>query len=518
MVGLRAARANDWATVNACARDILRQDSSAPDGWFLQGLVSKAAGLTDQAIDAFATVLELDHTRYDAAIELAWQYWAAARPGKAWELLRDYRAALANSPIYLELAARTYSRLGLHKDAYAMLLRASQLQPNIGRFQEQLAASAVILGKIDEARQIYQSLLAAYPHHQRNHFELSRLQRATDDSHIRQMKETLAATDLPAERNIFLHYAIAKELEDLEDWDEAFHHYKLAGDAAHRAAHDAGYRVSQDLAVIDKIMEVCTIDWLGAAGASDAPDLLQRTPVFVVGLPRTGTTLVERILSSHSRVESVDETTYLPLAIRQAGGRQGGGAIDPEIIEVAAKAEPELIARSYLGLLEYRLGSSPLFIEKLPENILYLGYIARSFPRAKIVHLQRHPMDACFAMYKQSYFRFAYSLDDIGQYYLAYHRLSRYWDELLKDRIIKVQYEELVNDLEQQSSILLEMLDLEFEPACVDFHLNRQTSATASAAQVREKAHTRSVNKWRNWERQLQPLRRTLEDAGICVD
>jgi hypothetical protein len=311
---------------------------------------------------------------------------------------------------------------------------------------------------------------------------------------------------------------LAKELEDLEEWEEAFNYYRMAGDAARRVAHEAGYRVSQDVAVIDKIIEVCTGNWLNSSGVSDLPDLADKTPVFIVGLPRTGTTLVERILSAHSRVESVDETTYLPLAIRQAGGRQGGGAIDPGIIEAAAQAEPALIARSYLDLLEYRLGSSPFFIEKLPENILYLGYIARSFPRARIVHLQRHPMDACFAMYKQSYFRFAYSLDDIGQYYLAYHRLSRHWDGLLKDRIIRVRYEELVSDLEHQSRTLLERLGLEFEPACVDFHLNRRTSATASAAQVRETAHTRSVNKWRHWERQLQPLRRTLEEAGIRVD
>ena len=127
-------------------------------------------------------------------------------------------------------------------------------------------------------------------------------------------------------------------------------------------------------------------------------------------------------------------------------------------------------------------------------------------------------MDACFAMYKQSFFRFAYTLDDIAEYYLAYDRLHRHWADVLGDRVIEVEYEELVSDQEQQTRRILESLGLEFEPACLDFHLNQAPTATASAVQVREKAHTRSVGKWRNWENQLRPLRERLENAGIEID
>jgi hypothetical protein len=158
-----------------------------------------------------------------------------------------------------------------------------------------------------------------------------------------------------------------------------------------------------------------------------------------------------------------------------------------------------------------------MFIDKLPDNFLYLGFIAKAFPHAHIIHLRRNPMDACFAMYKQSFFSFAYTLEDLGKYYSAYDRLRRHWGEALKDRVIEVEYESLVADPEGQTRALLDRLGLDFEQACIDFHLNKTPSATASAAQVREKAHTRSVKKWEKFERQLQPLKDYLDEAGIST-
>jgi len=165
--------------------------------------------------------------------------------------------------------------------------------------------------------------------------------------------------------------------------------------------------------------------------------------------------------------------------------------------------------------VRYRLTGKPLFIYKYPLNFLYLGFIARSFPQARIVHLRRHPMDACFAMYKQSFFRFAYTLEDLASYYIAYDRLSGHWRQRLGGRIIEVEYEKLVSDPDAQIRALLDRLGLDFEQACLDFHLNTAPSATASAVQVREKAHTRSVARWKEFEEQLRPLRDRLEDAGI---
>jgi len=246
-----------------------------------------------------------------------------------------------------------------------------------------------------------------------------------------------------------------------------------------------------------------------------------KTPIFIVGLPRTGTTLTERIVSSHSQVESVGETMFLQMVLRRESGVQSIENMNPAMIEAIAQKDMQLIAKAYVDELSYRLGDEPMFIDKLPFNFLFLGMIARAWPEARIIHLGRNPMDSCFSMYKQVFtwaYKFSYSLEWLGQYYMAYDRMRNHWRKLLGDRMIEVEYESLVTDPEGQTRILLDKLGLEFEQACLNFDKNRAPSATASSVQVREKAHSRSVNKWTQFSRQLQPLREHLESAGIRIE
>ncbi len=513
----RAARAKNWTLVRDCTREILKQDKRSSEGWFLTGLLENAAGQRQKAVAAFSRSIQYDPRRYDSAVELASLCQAFLHHREALSLLKKYEPGLAKNPWYLDMAAGVYARLGLHDKAWPLYLRANELQPDIDRFQANLAACAVKVGKIDQARSLYKGLLARHPHHQRNHYELSRLATTRDSAHVEQMKQVLQDTGLPPAKNIFLYYAIAKELEDLQQWDEAFEFYQRGGEAAAAEARASGYDVGSDIALIDRIIEVCDPAWLADSPAKTGPGRPDKTPIFIVGLPRTGTTLTERIVSSHSHVESADETFFLQIAIRRASGVAGKEEMSPDIIGAAAKKDIGVIARGYMDAVAYKLGGWPFFIDKYPYNYLYLGFIAKAWPQARIVHLRRNPMDACFAMYKQSYFRQAYTLDDLGNYYAAYDRLSRHWREILGERLIEVDYENLVSDLDGQTRTMLQKLGLEFEPACLDFHLNKTPSATASAAQVREKAHTRSVDKWKNWESQLKPLKDHLENAGIVT-
>jgi hypothetical protein len=278
------------------------------------------------------------------------------------------------------------------------------------------------------------------------------------------------------------------------------------------------YDVETDVALIDKIIEVCTSGWLAEGDKKAASVKSQKTPIFIVGLPRSGTTLTERIVSSHSKVESADESFFMQLQIRRVSGIHGNVNMSPEIIGAAAKKDIGLIARGYLAAVDYRLTDRPIFIDKLPENFLYLGFIAKAFPDARFIHLKRNPMDSCFAMYKQSFFKFAYTLESLGKYYVAYDRLRHHWEEVLKDRLIEVEYESLVADQDNQIRSLLDKLGLDFEQACLDFDQNEAPSATASSVQVREKAHTRSVGRWKKFAVELQPLKDHLTDAGISVD
>lgn len=511
----RAVQAGDWATVDANARQIVKWYKKSPEGFFLVGLVEKASNRTNKAEAAFRKAISLDAGRYDAAIELANQYLVLLRHDDALSLLKRYVSRLGNSPVYLDMAANIYSRLGLHARAWPLYQKANELQPGIEQFQTNLAACAVYLGQIKEAKAIFQRLLERHPNHQRNHYQLSRLERAKDPSHVEQMQKILDMTRFPAAQNIFMYYAIGKELEDLERWQEAFHYYKLAGDAV---ASVANYDVGTDVELIDSIIKVCNSDWLATDNRKAGHGKLQKSPIFIVGLPRTGTTLTERIVSSHSQVESADESFFMQLLIRRVSGVQGRESMSPAIIEAAAKKKIGLIANGYMDAVDYRLTDRPYFIDKLPENFLYLGFIAKAYPHAHIIHLRRNPMDSCFAMFKQSFFKYAYTLESLGKYYVAYNRLCNHWKKVLQDRVIEVEYESLVSDPETQIRSLLDKLGLDFEQSCLDFDQNKAPSATASAVQVREKAHTRSVGKWKNFADELQPLKDHLSGAGISVD
>lgn len=513
---VRAARQamaqRDWRTVQDCAAAILKRDAAAAEGYFLLGCAAKAAQRPKQAVEAFERALSLAPARYDAAIELASQYSLARRNGDVARLLREYAPALDNSPLYLDMAGTVYTEIGMPEMAWPLYQKACTLQPEISLFQANRAACAVYMGEMEIAREIFTALLAENPAHQRNHYQLSRLARARDSAHIEQMEAILRDTRLPPERNIFLYYALGKEYEDLERWEEAFAYYKRGGDAATAIA---GYDVADDIAIVDTIIEVCNAEWLAATTARPSAE---KKPLFVVGLPRTGTTLTERILASHSQVETVGETEFVQMVLRRGSAIESTQKMNPDIIRAAARLPAPALADAYLDAVRYRLHDAPLFIDKLPFNVLYLGFIARAWPQQPIVLLRRNPMDACFSMYKQVFtwaYKYSYDFDNLARYYAAYDRLCRHWQELLGDRLVEIRYEDLVSDQEAQTRRLLDRLGLPFEAACLDFEKNTAPSATASSVQVRQKMHTGSIGRWRRFEQQLLPLAERLRAAGI---
>ena len=187
---------------------------------------------------------------------------------------------LDNSPLYLELAGTAYTDIGLSQKAYPLFKKATELQPGVDLFQANLASSAVYVGKIEEARTIYRSLLERFPNHRGNHYQLSRLGKAHDVSHIQQMKELLRSSGEPPDKNIFLYYAIGKELEDLEQWEESFEYYKKGGDAVTSVAN---YDIAGDIELIDQIIEVCNERWLAADSNGNGTCVSDKTPVFIAG-------------------------------------------------------------------------------------------------------------------------------------------------------------------------------------------------------------------------------------------
>ncbi len=513
-VARRAMQRQEWAVVHEGANRLLAMDPREPEGHFLMGLVQKAAQKPRLAVEAFEKALSIDSNRYDAAIELANQYVIAVRNNEAIELLSRYTDHLSNSPRYLDMAGTLYSNLGLPEKSWPLYLKANELQPDIELFRANMAACAVYLGKIDKAEEIYRSLLANKPNHQRNHYHLSRLRTARNDDHINEMLKVLEETNFPPERNVFLYYAIAKEYEDLEQWDNAFKYYKAGADAVSLVAD---YNPREDLDLIDSIIDNCSADWLAKDPVNVSFD---HTPIFVLGLPRTGTTLTERIISNHSQVRSIGENQQIEILLRSQSGIETRDRMNVEIINAVSQRDLKKFSEEYMSSVAYQLGDEPYFLEKLPYNFLYAGFIAKALPGAKLIYVKRNPLDACFAMYKQVFtwaYKFSYNLDDLAAYYIAHVRLLDHWKSLLQDRLVVVEYESMVQNQETETRKLLKALNLPFEEQCLEFETNVAASTTASSVQVREGIHDRSVERWTHFADHLAGLKDKLTAAGIPI-
>jgi len=276
------------------------------------------------------------------------------------------------------------------------------------------------------------------------------------------------------------------------------------------------YSVKTDVDIMDQITRVFNQDFF----SKDESGHENEEPIFVIGLPRSGTTLLERILGSHSDVYAAGELGHFGIELTRLTRQQmaGSKAGRSQFISSSAQIDYRLLGESYISSTRPLTGKTLRFIDKLPFNYLYAGLIHRALPNAKIVSLRRHPMDSCYSMYKQLFrdaYPFSYDQHDLAAYYIAYHQLMAHWQALMPGVIHTVNYEDLVADTEGEARRLLEFCGLNWEAQCLEFHKNTSASTTASATQVRQKVYASSVGKWRAYQTELMPLRHALEEAGI---
>jgi len=239
-------------------------------------------------------------------------------------------------------------------------------------------------------------------------------------------------------------------------------------------------------------------------------------PIFIVGLPRSGSTLVEQILASHSRVEGTFELPNVLTIVREFDHRNAEHDAYPEVVRAVPPGQFAALGRRYLEETAPLRSGRPHFIDKMPNNFSHVGLIQSMLPQAIIVDVRRHPMDSCFSTYKQNFAEgqsFSYDLTDLGRYYRCYLRLMDHWDEVLPGKVLHLQYEELVRDPEANIRRLLTHCGLEFEPGCLAFHETKRPVRTASAEQVRQPLYSSGVGHWKHFESELEPLRRTLGDC-----
>lgn len=431
----------------------------------------------------------------------------------------DYPAALSrlrqlediarNDALLLQAVAECYMHCAKHLDAYRCHERAAQVAPGDARCTYNLAASCVAIGRIDEAERLFSLVIEIRPDDFDAWQNRSTLRRQTEQhNHVDALVRMLAKVTPGGPDEVPLCYALGKELEDLGDHARSFA-YLRRGAATRR--RQLSYRVEMDLAAIEQIRDAFTAQVLQLAPKPTG----EPGPIFVMGLPRSGTTLVDRILSSHSAVESLGELNDLPLAVMHAAGAASSKG---DLIRRAASMDVTALGREYSRRVAGYGSQRAYVIDKAPLNFLYLGLIRLALPAAKIIHLRRDPLDSGYAMYKTLFrmgYPFSYDLEDLGRYYIAYRQLMEHWRTHLPGGFLDVDYESLVQDQLRVSRSILDWCGLAWEPRCADFHKNDSPAATASAAQVREPIHSRSVGSWRRHERELEPLARILRDANV---
>ena len=300
---------------------------------------------------------------------------------------------------------------------------------------------------------------------------------------------------------------------------EAFEHLATAN-AEHKRS--IRYDFAQDAAIFDAIEALFGGNIAALAGGAGNPD---PAPIFVVGMPRTGTTLVDRILSSHPQVSSAGELQAMPLSVKQLAGTPSRTVIDPDTIAASASLDPRALGDAYLARAAHHLaGDAPHFTDKLPANFLYVGHIARALPNARIVCLRRNPMDTIWSNTKNlfasqsAYYAYSYDLMDTARYYLRFSRLMGLWDTMLPGRVLQLSYERLVAEQEEQTRRLLGHCGLAWDDACLAFHENSAAVATPSAAQVRRPLNADGIGKWRTHEARLRPVADWLAAQGVTIE
>ena len=500
-LGRTAWRHSDWRALQLIVKVMRSKRDHQAETEFLQGLATKNISGSSTAIRSFKSGLNLDDSRHDCAIELTAAYAANGENAKAFELLTRYENKLSNSPIYLNMAGTTYITLGLPAKAFPLYQGAHNLQPEVQLFKENLASCATFIGKLELAIKLYEELLSLNPNHQRNLYQLSRLVKATDTGLIERIQKSIVAHANDITQNIFGYYALAKQYEDLGEWDLAFDQLMMGAKAVSAAApHD----VSTDIDILKTARATARPISTGAGSSITSA----QCPIFIIGLPRTGTTLLEHLLASHSLIETLGETNAIEAGILELTGNRGK-RLTADILEEASSLSPRALRNHYLDATQFRLEGLPFFIEKMPTNYQYLHLIANAFPEAKIILINRHPIDACFAMFKQLFtyaFRFTYSLEHLKNYYGEYQKAQALWRQLYPQQIVEVSYESLVTETQTCLEALFSGMGLDFESSILSKQQDPFESMTASSIQVKNEISTESIGRWEAYRKHLTPI------------
>jgi tetratricopeptide (TPR) repeat protein len=507
-----------YEDAHRCCIEILEREPEFADAYFLLGMIALEHGRAGKARELIDRALAL---KPDSAEYLAHR-------AKCLVSLKDYSAALQSAREALALApddaltldtiAVALTKAGDHETAIGAFMRAVDRQPENPRFHFNLASSQEFLGDFSAAEESYERAIRLRPDFYRAHWALSELTHATPEkNHVERLERLLDTANPDADGNLYLCHALAKEYDELGQHPKAFT-YLQRGKGSKRGR--VSFSVAGHQALFETITAVCSAEFC----ASDEPGYESSEPIFIVGMPRSGTTLVERILAGHDDVFAAGELSEFGLSLKRAVGTETRQVLDVETTKGAASLNFAQVGKDYIASTRPRTGHSKHFIDKLPPNALYAGFIRRALPAAKIICLRRNPLDTCLSNYRQllsidaPYYDYTYDLLDTGRYYLMFDALIKHWARVLPSNFLVVHYEDMVDDVEREARKVLEFCALPWDPKVLEFHTGKTPVATASAVQVREPLYRTSVGRWKKYERELAPLMELFARHGVAYE
>ena len=444
--------------------------------------------------------LEIAPNFNPARANLALVLGRTGRPAEALELLEPLFETEPDAINNMNLKAATLGRLGDFEEAieiYEGVLKRTPRQPMVWLSYGHMLKT---VGRQVEGIDAYRKAIELKPELGEAWWSLANLKTIKfDEADIAAMRSAIDTQGLGEQDRLHLEFALGKAMHDAGRSDEAFGHY-ARGNALRRKRHPfESDRISR---TVDRSIAAFTREVLTSPGGSEAPD-----PIFIVGMPRAGSTLIEQILSSHSQVEGTSELPDLPAIAREKG------KYPASVLEMTA-GERRAAGESYLRRAAVqRRTDRPFFIDKLPNNWMFVPFIQLVLPNAKIIDARRHPLGCCFSNFRQHFARgqdFTYDIEDLGRYYSDYVRLMAHVDAVLPGRVHRVIYERMVDETEEEIRALLNYCGLEFEPACLSFYETDRAVRTASSEQVRQPIYRDATAEWQPYEAHLSPLKRVL--------
>ena len=486
-------------------RRVLRDNPRNVDALRLLALVAAQADRTDDAEALLEKAVEIAPDFNQALVDLGRLRKDQDRFAEALECFDRAIALEPTQPQAYYLRAGTLARASFTYEAIEAYRSCLALRPTHPGALTGLGHVLKAVGAYDEAVASYNACIRQAPDNGETYWSLANLKRYRfDDAMVAEMERRLSTAKADEQSDVNFLFALGKAYEDRGDFERAWHYYRT-GNETRRAR--VFYDPVQTEAMNDRLIQVYTPQLFASQAGAGHPD---PSPIFIVGLPRSGSTLLEQILASHSEVEGTSELPYIGRATSSLNRNRDEGVNYPEAMRELTPDNLRALGEEYLVRARtHRRRGTPRFLDKMPNNFPSAGFIATILPNARIIDARRHPLDACLSNYRQLFARgqnFTYDLTEIGEYYLQYQRMMDHWAATMPGRVLTVQYEEVVGDFENQVRRLLEFCGLPWEDTCLRFYESERPVRTPSSEQVRQPIYDRSVGHWRNYQAHLGEL------------